>query len=104
MSMASFDKSPSRLSTKSPRQPGHWLLQNAKARFNELARRARSEGPQHIAVHGREKVVVISEDEVRRLKADRTGAALIAAMQMSPHRDIDIEPERGQFPVFDVAL
>ena len=28
--------------------PGHWLLQDAKARFSELVRRVRSEGPQHV--------------------------------------------------------
>jgi hypothetical protein len=33
-----------------------------------------------------------------------TGAALIAAMQASPHKDIDIEPSRGPAPVRDVLL
>ena len=28
-----------------------------------------------------------------------TGEALIAAMQASPHREIDIEPERAAMPV-----
>ena len=83
---------------------GHWLLQDAKARFSELVRRVRSEGPQHVTVHGRDAVVVISADEFHRLKGDRTGEALIAAMQASPHRDIDIEPERAPLPVRDVIL
>jgi prevent-host-death family protein len=74
-------------------------LQDAKARFSELVRRVRSEGPQHVTVHGRDEVVVISAEEFRRLKGDRTGEALIAAMQASPHRDIDIEPERAPMPV-----
>src|ERR1700678_3059437 len=73
---------------------GRWLLQDAKARFSELVRRVRSEGPQHVTVHGRDEVVVVSAEEFRRLKGDRTGEALIAAMQASPHRDIDIEPRR----------
>lgn len=34
----------------------------------------------------------------------RTGAALIAAMQASPHKDIEIEPSRGPMPVRDVSL
>ena len=34
----------------------------------------------------------------------RTGADLIAAFQASPHRDIDIEPERYRLPVRDVTL
>jgi prevent-host-death family protein len=83
---------------------GRWLLQDAKARFSELVRRVRSEGPQHVTVHGRDEVVVISAEEFRRLKGDLTGEALIAAMQASPHCDIDIEPERAPMPVRQVVL
>jgi prevent-host-death family protein len=86
------------------RRPGRWLLQDAKARFSELVRRVRSEGPQHVTVHGRDEVVVIAAEEFRRLKGDVTGAALIAAMQASPYRDIDIEPKRAPMPVRDVTL
>jgi prevent-host-death family protein len=81
-----------------------WLLQDAKARFSELVRRVRSEGPQHVTVHGRDEVVVISAEEFRRLKGDLTGEALIAAMQASPHRDIEIEPQRAPMPVRQVVL
>jgi prevent-host-death family protein len=83
---------------------GQWLLQDAKARFSELVRRVHSEGPQHVTVHGRDEVVIISADEFRRLKGDLTGEALIAAMQASPHRDINIEPSRTQMPVREVSL
>jgi len=83
---------------------GSWLLQDAKARFSELVRRVRSEGPQHVTVHGRDEVVVISAEEFRRLKGDRSGEALIAAMQASPYREVNIEPDRGAFPVRDVSL
>ena len=86
------------------RQSGRWLLQDAKARFSELVRRVHSEGPQHVTVHGRDEVVVISAEEFRRLKGDLTGEALIAAMQASPHRDIDIEPKRAPMPVRQVVL
>src|SRR5271157_2861801 len=91
-------------SPKPKRLPGPWRLQDAKARFSELVRRARSEGPQHVTVRGRDEVVVIAADEFRRLKGERTGEALIAAMQSSPHRDIDIEPRRERLLVRDVAL
>lgn len=84
---------------RSNRPPGHWLLQDAKARFSELVRRVRSEGPQHVTVHGRDEVVVVSAEEFRRLKGERGGDALIAAMQASPHRDIDLEPKREPMPV-----
>jgi len=102
--MTSSEKPSHRSTSRPPRPPGHWRLQDAKARFSELVRRARSEGPQHVTVHGREEVVVISEDEFRLLKGNRTGEVLIAAMQASPHRDINIEPERGPLPVRDVVL
>lgn len=91
-------------SPKPSRNPGHWLLQDAKARFSELVRRVHSEGPQHVTVHGRKEVVVVSAEEFQRLKGEQTGEALIAAMQASPHRDIDIEPSRAPMPVRGVDL
>jgi prevent-host-death family protein len=86
------------------RRPGRWLLQDAKARFSELVRRVRSEGPQHVTVHGRDEVVVVAAEEFQRLKGDRTGATLVAAMQASPYRKIDIEPRRSRMPVRGVSL
>ena len=83
---------------------GYWLLQDAKARFSELVRKVRSEGPQHVTVHGRDEVVVIAAEEFRRLKGSATGQALVEAMQASPHRDIEIAPRRGAMPVRDVSL
>jgi prevent-host-death family protein len=81
-----------------------WRLQDAKARFSDLVRRARSEGPQHVTVHGREEVVVIAAEEFHRLTGDVTGANLIAALQASPWREVEIEPRRGPAPVRDIAL
>ncbi len=78
---------------------GRWLLQDAKARFSELVRRVRSEGPQHVTVRGQDEVVVVSAEEFRRLRGDRTGADLVEAVQASPHRDVDIEPRRAAMPV-----
>ena len=80
------------------------MLQDAKARFSELVRRVRSEGPQHVTVHGREEVVVISVEEFRRLRSEQTGQALIDALQASPHRDIELAPLRTAVPVRDVSL
>jgi prevent-host-death family protein len=87
----------------SPRS-GYWLLQDAKARFSELVRRVRSDGPQHVTVHGRDEVVVITAEEFRRLKGGVTGKALIDAMQASPYREVDIEPQRSPMPVREVSL
>jgi prevent-host-death family protein len=107
--MTRIVKSPAPAKPSKPRRTrdlrsGRWLLQDAKARFSELVRRVRSEGPQHVTVHGRDEVVVIAAEEFRRLKGDLTGEALIAAMQASPHRQIDIEPKRAPMPVRGVAL
>jgi prevent-host-death family protein len=91
--------------TRAPKgRSGYRLLQDAKARFSELVRKAHSEGPQHVTVHGRDEVVVITVEEFRRLKGTVTGKALIDAMQASPHREIDIEPRRGALPVRDLSL
>ena len=107
VSMTRISKDPSG-STKAnlPRvlDSGPWRLQDAKARFSELVRRVRSEGPQHVTVHGRKEVVVISAEEFRRLKGDIKGEALIAALQASPHRELEIEPPRAVMPVREVDL
>jgi prevent-host-death family protein len=81
-----------------------WALQDAKARFSELVRRVRSEGPQHVTVHGREEVVVMAVEEFRRLQGGRTGSALVEALQASPHADIEIEVPRAPMPVRSVTL
>ena len=85
-------------------RPDYWPLQDAKARFSELVRKARTEGPQHVTVHGRDEVVVIAAEEFRRLSGNLSGAALIAAVQSSPYREIELEPARMPMPVRDVKL
>lgn len=95
-------KASNRNRTRNPARAARWALQDAKARFSELIRKARSEGPQHVTVHGRDEVVVVSSDDYRRLAGDRSGEALIAAMQASPYREIEIEPGRTPLPVRDV--
>jgi prevent-host-death family protein len=90
--------------SRASKRPGHWLLQDAKARFSELVRKVRSEGPQHVTVHGRDEVVLIAAEEYRRLKGDLTGRALVDAIQSSPHREIELDPGRAPMPVRGVAL
>jgi prevent-host-death family protein len=83
---------------------GRWRLQDAKARFSELVRRAHSDGPQHVTLHGRDAVVVIDAEEFHRLQGERTGQLLIDALQASPCRESEIEPRRSIMPVRDVML
>jgi len=49
----------------------NWQLQDAKARFSELVKRARECGPQHVSVRGEPAVVVVSEEEFARLTSSR---------------------------------
>jgi len=97
---------PRKISPGRPALPqGYWLLQDAKARFSELVRRVRSDGPQHVTVHGRDEVVVISVEDFRRLQGERTGKALIAALQASPYRDMELPLASSTIaPVRDVEL
>lgn len=96
--------SPQRPSARRAVAQDHWPLQDAKARLSELVRRARSDGPQHVTVHGRDEVVVISAEEFRRLTGERSGRLLVEAMRGSPYPEIDLEPERMPLPVRDVEL
>jgi len=105
--MTSLEKSPSTATpgrkTRDAR-PGRWQLQEAKARFSEVVRRAKQEGPQHVTVHGREEVVVVGAEDFRRLAGERTGQALVEAMQQSPHRSTNVEPTRSRMRVRAVDL
>jgi hypothetical protein len=47
---------------------------------------------------------VVAAEEYRRLQGDRTGQALIDALQASPCPEIEIAPPRGAMPVRDVSL
>ena len=44
-----------------------WRLEEAKARFSEVVRRARTDGPQRVTVRGQDAVVVIAVQELARL-------------------------------------
>lgn len=80
------------------------MLQDAKARFSELVRRAHSDGPQRVTVHGRDEVVVVSADEFDRLEGDRSGQLLVDLMRGSPLRDLTIESPAVRMPVRGVKL
>ena len=81
-----------------------WRLQDAKARFSELVRRVHNQGAQHVTVHGRDSVVVISEAEFARLKGRRTGKVLVDLLAGSPLADVPLEHEKTRGPVRNVHL
>jgi antitoxin Phd len=70
---------------------GRWPLQQAKAHFLELVRKAREEGPQHVTVNGRESVVVLSEEEYSRLTGHPSGKLLVELLRASPLADVALE-------------
>lgn len=87
-----------------PPGPGRWRLQDAKAQFSELVRRAREKGPQRVTVHGKDAVVVVDADEWDRLKKPVSGRDLVDALASSPLRDVPIERLSVKSPVRDVQL
>ncbi len=79
-----------------------WQLQEAKARFSELVKRAEREGPQEITVRGEPKAVVVSKVEFERLRQPKQ--SLVAFLRSSPLAGLDIEIERDKSPPRDVSL
>lgn len=80
-----------------------WQLQEAKARLSELVKRAASQGPQEITLHGRPVAVVLSREDFERL----TGSArsLVDFMRESPLHGLDeLEFPRDRSPARKVAL
>jgi antitoxin Phd len=48
-----------------------WQMQEAKAKFADVVRRAATEGPQIVTHRGADAAVILSIDEYRRLEAKR---------------------------------
>src|SRR4051812_10853818 len=77
-----------------------WKLQDAKARFSELVRRAREGKPQRVTVHGKDAVVVVdtARYEVRpKPRNPRTMAGFIEESKKyrGVTEGIDFEPPLG---------
>lgn len=71
-----------------------WQLQAAKARFSELFRKARSEGPQYVTRQGKEAVVVVGAEEFERLKGRNRKTTLVQFFAESPLVGSGIDLER----------
>jgi prevent-host-death family protein len=86
-----------RITKTQPHRPqdAGWKLQDAKARFSELVRRARTEGPQRVTVRGQDAVVVIAADELARL-LPQTGDAIpfLAFMESLSLDGLDLTRDR----------
>lgn len=78
-----------------------WQLQTAKARFSELFRKARVEGPQWVTKQGKDAVVVIAAEEFKQLQArSRQPESLVEFFAKSPlagaNLDLDRRPDYGR--------
>ena len=65
-----------------------WRLDEAKARLSEVVRLAREAGPQHVTVHGREAVVVLSAEDYAWL-APAASSSLAALFGTGPFARLD---------------
>lgn len=85
---------------------GHdWQLQTAKAKFSEVFRLARTEGPQRITRRGKEGVVMISDELYERLTfKSRQPKSIVEFFRQSPLVGIELDLERDQDTGRDVEL
>jgi antitoxin Phd len=86
------------------RNSSYWQLQDAKARFSEVVRRAVEQGPQHVTVNGEERAVVVSAREYDRLVGHRMGRELVRLLAESSLADVEFEHPPVTGPVRDVDL
>ena len=77
-------------------QPDVWKLQDAKARFSELVRRARAGVPQRVTVHGKDAVLVVDAERYEvQAKAPRVATLADFVKRSRKYRlDVDIEFDR----------
>jgi antitoxin Phd len=92
-------------STSTKKAQVEWQVQTAKAKFSEVFRLARTEGPQRITRQGKEGVVMISEEQYDRLTAKlRQPKSIVQFFRESPLMGVDLDLERDQDPGRDLEL
>jgi prevent-host-death family protein len=79
-----------------------WQVQEAKARFSELLRRAGTKGPQAITIRGRTAAVVVTSDEYERLKGKKP--SLVKFLRASPLAGVTLAVARDRSPPRKVEL
>ena len=70
-----------------------WKLEDAKARFSEVVRRAHDEGPQAVTVRGRRAVVVLDAEEYERLAAPVPALPLVSFLETLDMSGLDLTRE-----------
>jgi len=91
---------------QTPASPAQdWQIQTAKARFSEVFRRARTDGPQRITRQGKEGVVMISDEQYEQLMVkSRQPKSIVQFFRESPLAGLDLDLERDQDTGRDVEL
>jgi prevent-host-death family protein len=86
-------------------QAESWQVQSAKARFSEVFRRARSEGPQRITRQGKEGVVMIAEEQYDRLVGkSRQPENIVDFFRQSPLMGLKLDLKRDRSPARKIDL
>ena len=79
-----------------PITTGNWQLQTAKARFSEVFRLARNQGPQRITRQGKEAVVMISHEKYEELIGrSRQPKSLVQFFRESPLAGVELDLKRS---------
>jgi prevent-host-death family protein len=82
-----------------------WQIQTAKARFSEVFRRARTEGPQRITRQGKEGVVMISDEQYDQLVGrSHQPKSLVQFFRESPLVGVELDLEREKDAGRDIEL
>ena len=82
-----------------------WQVQTAKARFSEVFRRARTEGPQRITRQGKEGVVMMSDEHYGQLSGRaHQPKTLVEFFRQSPLVDVELDLKRQKDEGRDVEL
>ncbi len=85
--------------------PESWQIQTAKARFSEVFRKARTEGPQRITKQGKEGVVMVAEEQYDRLVGkSHQPRSLVQFFRQSPLVGIELNLRREPDPGRDIDL
>ncbi len=79
-----------------------WQLQEAKGKFSEVVKRAQSQGPQNITVHGEPVAVLISRRDY--LKLTHPKPSLVELLRTSPLADSNLKITREQTPTRKIKL
>ena len=72
-----------------------WQIQDAKAHFCELVKKATNQGPQSVTVRGKPTVVVISQAELTKLQS-KPKPSLVEFLHNSPLYGAKLKIERDK--------